>query len=282
MKNIQNIIDRIDEFPTLPTVYTKLSDVMSNHRSTPSDVANIISQDQASATKILKAANSSIYGFRGRITTITQAITFIGFEEVKNLVLALSIIQMFFKSDAPSSFNPVNLWKHSIAVGIITRHAGNTIGVRDLENYFIAGILHDIGKLLLYKYVPDDFAKAYNYSFANKVSLREAELKFIGISHTVVGDLLAEKWRLPISIRDVISNLYTGRVSGKLSLLVSCVHVANIAATMLELGDNNDEIIPKPNKDVWDFLKLPDNYFTKNMLEIIKQYQESVKLLLKI
>ncbi len=282
MKNIQNIIDRIDEFPTLPTVYTKLSDVMSNHRSTPSDVANIISQDQASATKILKAANSSIYGFRGRITTITQAITYIGFEEVKNLVLALSIIQMFFKSDAPSSFNPVNLWKHSIAVGIITRHAGNTIGVRDLENYFIAGILHDIGKLLLYKYVPDDYAKAYNYSFTNKVSLRESELKFIGISHSVVGDLLAEKWRLPISIRDVISNLYTGRVSGKLSLLVSCVHVANIAATMLELGDNNDEIIPKPNKDVWDFLKLPDNYFTKNMLEIVKQYQESVKLLLKI
>ncbi len=282
MKNIQNIIDRIDEFPTLPTVYTKLSDVMSNHRSTPNDVARIISQDQASASKILKAANSSIYGFRGRITTITQAITFIGFEEVKNLVLALSIIKMFAKHDAPSSFNPVNLWQHSIAVGTITRHAGHTIGVRNLENYFIAGILHDIGKLIFYKYVPEDFAKAYNYSLANKVSLREAELKFLGISHTVAGDLLAEKWKLPISIRDVIGNLYTGRVSGKLSLLVSCVHVANIAATMLDFGDGDDEIIPKPNRDVWDFLKLPDNYFSKNIDTIYKQYQESCKLLLKI
>jgi putative nucleotidyltransferase with HDIG domain len=255
---------------------------MSNHRSTPTDVANIISQDQASASKILKAANSSIYGFRGRITTITQAITFIGFEEVKNLVLALSIIEMFSKLNAPASFNPVNLWKHSIAVGTITRHTGMTIGVRNLENYFIAGILHDIGKLLFYKYVPNEYAKAYNYSLANKVSLREAELKFLGITHTVVGDLLAEKWKLPINIRDVISNLYTGKVSGKLSLLVSCVHVANIASTLLEFGDNNEEIVPKPNKEVWEFLKLPDNYFTKNIDEIYKQYQESVALLLKV
>ena len=148
MDIISRILKSVEDFPTLPTVYTALSDVMANPRSTTQDAANVIMRDQSAASKVLKTANSPLYGFRGRIDTISQAIFHIGFEEVRNLVIAISIMDIFKNTKLSLSYNPVELWKHSIAVGVITKLIGKELGVKNLENYFLAGILHDIGKLL--------------------------------------------------------------------------------------------------------------------------------------
>lgn len=280
MKLINKIIKEIEEFPTLPTIYTTLSDVMANPRSTAQDVANVIAQDQSAASKILKTANSSLYGFRGRITTISQAVVYIGFEEIKNLVLAISILDMFNISSKMVAFNPVDLWKHSIAVGIISRQIAKEIGAKNVEQYFLSGILHDIGKLLFMKSIPELYSKVISYSIENKMPSRDVEKQVIGMSHTLAGKLLAERWKLPKNIIDCISNQYTGLVDGRTDSLVASVHIANVAATLLELGKAGDEIIPQINPKIWDELKLSSNFFTKSIHAIVKEYQDSVNLLL--
>lgn len=281
MINLDGIIQRINEFPTLPTIYSNLMDVMVNPRSTAMDVANVVSKDQASASKVLKAANSSVYGFQGRVTNISQAVMFLGFEEIKNLITALSIIDLFASIKTKNAINPVNLWKHSIAVGTLARSIGKTIGVKEIENYFLAGILHDLGKLLFYKIIPDSYSKVMNYSVENRITHREAELKIIGTNHLVAGEILAEKWKLPLAIRNVIRYHSAGTISGKIDELVSCVHIANISANMFGFGSKGDETLQEPNKSVWKDLDLPHNFFTSNIAKFQAEYEESVKLLLK-
>ncbi len=281
MINIDLIVQRVNEFPTLPTIYANLMDVMSNPRSSAINVAEVISKDQASATKVLKAANSSLYGFHGRITNISQAILYIGFDEIKNLITALSIIDLFASIKTNNGINPVNLWKHSIAVGTLARTIGKTVGASEIENYFLAGILHDLGKLLFYKIIPEPYSKVMNYAFENALTVREAELQIFGTTHLIAGELLATKWKLPSPIKNSIRYHHKGFISSKFDLLVGCVHVANLSAQLFGFGSSEGEMIDEPNLLVWEKLELPEKFFSVNIEKFNNDYNESVQLLLK-
>ncbi len=281
MIDYEKILVKFEEFPTLPTIYVTLSEVMDNPRSTPDDASDIISRDQSAASKILKVSNSAIYGLQGKVGNISDAIKYIGFQEVKNLVFALSVIKIFdFKSNG--ILNPIDLWKHSLGVGVITRLMGKLSGVADIENYFLAGILHDIGKLFLYRYFPSEYTDVIYYANKNKLTLREAEKTVLGINNSILGGLIAEKWKLPVSIRDTILNHDSGISDGDTNHLTGCVHVANIAACMLGLGFNNKQgYIPRPNKLVWKNLDLPEKAFSKLLPNIMQDYELSVNLMIK-
>ncbi|MCX6153942.1 MAG: HDOD domain-containing protein [Candidatus Kapabacteria bacterium] len=280
MIQVEHFIRKLDELPTLPTIYTALSDVMANPRSTVSDAANIISRDQASTAKVLKHANSSIYGIRGQISTISQAIFFIGFEEVKNLIIALSIMKMFSGLKVSKTLNPVDLWKHSIAVGVISRLIGKGLGIKHLEDFFIAGILHDVGKLMFYKFLPTEYSEVVNYSNEKKISLREAEAEKLGITHTIVGEMLAEKWRLPRNIKNTISSHHSCLVDGKIDETAYCVHLADIIAHFMQYNISNLGMIPKPNINLWNEFNFSEGFFSKLYPQIIRDYEESASLLL--
>ena len=280
MDIISKILKSVEDFPTLPTVYTALTDVMANPNSTSTDAANVIIRDQASSAKILKTANSPLYGFRGRIDSISQAIFYIGFEEVKNLIIALSVIDIFKSAKLASNINPVDFWKHSIAVGVITKLIGREFGVKNLENYFVSGILHDIGKLLFLKFLTKDYENTVNYAAEKKIIIKDAESISLGITHTIAGELIAEKWKLPAPIRNAIKYHHTGIVDSKVKFLPAAVHIADITARMLGLGNAGDEFIPEPNFAIWKDLTLPDDFFADNYQKIILDYDTSISLFL--
>ncbi|MBX3045348.1 MAG: HDOD domain-containing protein [Candidatus Kapabacteria bacterium] len=279
--NIDFLVSKINSFPTLPTIYYKISEVIDNPHSTANDVADVICQDQASASKVLRAANSPIYGFYGRIQNITQAISYIGFEEVKNLVIAMTIMDFFNKRFDNKYFNPVAFWQHSIGVGIMTRLIGKAIHAKDLESYFLTGIMHDLGKLLFLNTIPEEYNRVLKYSLENKTSFSDAETKIIGISHAVAGELLAEKWNLPPAIKYTIRYHNTGIVDNSYSEVVAATHVANIAGAMYGYGYSEDVIVEEPNKLAWEVLKLNDNFFTSSVELMTKSYHESTNLLLR-
>lgn len=278
MEIVDKLLQGVDDFPTLPTIYTTLSDVMANPLSTANHAAEVILRDQSSAAKVLKTANSSIYGFRGKIDTISQAIFYIGFDEVKNIVLALSIIDLFGKSKIIDNLNPVDLWKHSIAVGVTTRIIGLNIKVDKIENFFISGILHDVGKLLFLRNMEEEYSKTINYALEKRITIREAEAELLGMTHTVAGELIAEKWKLPLSIRNAIRHHYIGEVNGRPDKLTACVHLANTLCQMLHLGESGHEIVKEPNIEVWKTLNLPKNFFSNVIPKILLDFEESLTL----
>lgn len=280
MKLINKIISKIDDFPTLPTIYTKLNEVTSDPRSTATDVANIISQDQASASKILKLVNSPVFGFKRTIPTISQSVVMLGFEEIKNIVLTLSIIETFKDTAEAKYLHPIDLWKYSIALGIVSKIIAENLKIQSTEKIFLCGILHGIGKLLFMKMIPELYDKVITYSYENKVSTRETEIKIIGMHNSTAGRLLSEKWNLPDEIKDVIKYYNVGDIEGEYDQNVAIVHVASIVVDILELGKSGEFKQRFLNTNAFKKLNLQENFFTSNLPKIISEYNESAKLLI--
>lgn len=275
---IQQITKNIREFKTLPTVYTRLTEVMANTRSTIQDAADVISSDQAAVTKILNVANSPLYGLSARVDSVNKAIFLLGFNEVKNLIIAISIMDMFDKKNVNTYFNPVEFWKFSIGVGIVSRHIGREAGVTNVDNFFLTGIIHGIGKLFLAQYAPTEFLKTLEFAYDNELSLREAERKVIGTNHTIIGELLAEHWKLPTPMKNAIRNYPTGMVNQVPELLAASVHVAYCVTQAMEFGNSGERIIEKPNPLVWQILKLRTGALRDSFEDITAKYEQAISV----
>lgn len=280
MTNKEKIIEKIKELPTLPTVFSRLSDAMSNPRITNDDLAAIISSDQAAAIKVLKVVNSAFYGFSGRIDTISRAILYLGLNEIRNLIFALSVINLFKKKKNLMNFKPAEFWSHSIAVGISSRVIGNTLKIQNLENYFLAGILHDIGKLILFEYASEEYEQVLQLVEEKRCFIYEAEREIIGFDHSKIGEMLCQKWNLPTTLKNAVRFHHGGIMEGSTEKLVATVYLADIMTRTLELGYPGDNLIPQPNEVVLEKLNIPNKFFTNSVDEILSNFEETNKLLL--
>lgn len=280
MEIIEKITNSIKDLPTLPTIFYTISEAMENPRSTTEDIAKIVATDQASAFKVLKVANSPFFGFRGRIETIPQAILHLGFNELKNIILALSVIKFFSKSKYSERMKPKDFWAHSIAAGICTRMLGASIKANNLEHYFLAGILHDIGKLLLLDLLGEKYLNVFAVIEEKNCLIREAERLSIGIDHAEAGRLLAERWRLPAVVKNTIYYHHSGLNDGKPDSLVACVHMADIAVRMFELGNPGDNLVPQPNLKALDSLPLSATIFTDIAPALMADFNQTISHIL--
>ncbi len=280
MTLVDRICEQVNSLPTLPTIYSALNELIENPRATPEDAAKVIATDQATAFKILRSANSAFYGLNGRVDTISQAIIHLGFNEIKNLVAAISIVNMFKKNSDIDNFCPVDFWAHSIGVGVMTRFIGQVIGLGNVENFFLAGILHDLGKLIFVEYAKEEYIEALRIAEEKRIPLRDAEMTVLGIDHTFAGELLSDRWKLPESIKQAIRYHHLGTIDDKHNVIVASVHIANICAKLFAMGYSGDAIIPEPNYKVWEVLRLPDNVFKASIQSIMHDYETTVGQLL--
>lgn len=276
----EKIMSGVNNLPTLPTVYSSLTEAIEDPRTSSDKLANIISNDQVSVFKILKLVNSPFYGFRGRIDTISQAILHLGFNEVKNTVFALSVINFFSKDKILLNFRPVDFWAHSIAVGIVTRMIGAEIGEKNLENYFLAGIIHDIGKLIFFEYAHDDYVRVLEMVESKRCYIKDAESEVMGIDHSRAGYLLASKWKLPQNVQNSILHHHNGTVGNETDSLVASVHIGDIIARMLELGYPGDNLIPEPNHKVWEILNISKGFFPQIRKRLLQDFSQTIRLML--
>ncbi|MBN8574868.1 MAG: HDOD domain-containing protein [Candidatus Kapabacteria bacterium] len=275
---LQKISKNVQEFKTLPTVYTQLMEVMANSRSSINDAAMVIASDQVAATKILKVANSPLFGLSTRVDSINKAIFLLGFNEVKNIIIATSIMDMFDMKNSNAYFNPVDFWKYSIGVGITSRHLAKETGITNVDSFFLSGIVHAIGKLFLYQSFPQEFLLALEIAHDNRLNLRDAEREIFGTTHTVVGELLAERWKLPNTISNAIRYYPTGLVNQAPDILVSIVHLSTIVAKALNFGNSGESLIDKPSEHIWELLSLRQGSLEAAFGELTNSYEQSVTM----
>lgn len=279
MRVIEKIFENIRDLPTLPTVYLALSEVMADPRSTAQSISQIVSSDLASASRVLRLANSVLYGFPGQIDTISRAVVVLGFDEVRNLVLATSVLDLFSKQDSAFDFRPGDFWAHSIGVGIATRLIGQACRLADVENLFVAGILHDIGKLVFFEYAEKEFTRALDQANKCQQPLWESEKEILGMDHSQGGLLLVENWNLPPAIQKAICGHHAGLIGEPPDPLVAAVHLADTLARALELGFGGDDLIPRPSEQAWEVLGLPPNTLTEITPHILQQFEEATKIM---
>lgn len=280
MVSAERIIENLTEIPTLPTIYSSLADVLADPCSSTQDISKIISCDQASTSKILKIVNSPFYGFQGQIDTVSRAIVILGYNEIHNLILTSCIIDFFSKKDSSFIFQPVHFWGHSIAVGIATKSLAGIMGLTKQDNFFTAGVLHDIGKLIFFEFAEEQFAKALELAAKKRLALHLAEETVFGLDHAQIGALVSEKWGFPPSIVNALRYHQTGLVPETSDKLVAAVHLGNILVRALELGYPGDNLIPQPNQEALEILNLEPGSLTKIIPSLLRGYEEISRILL--
>lgn len=279
MLDFEKLIHMVGEFPTLPTVYTNLVEVTSREESTAEDVARVVMQDQSTTIKLLKLANSSVYGLSTKVDSITKAVVYIGFKEVKNIVMTVSVMDVLKGPKSDFGERLMSLWKHSIATGVIAKLYAERLGLKDSENYFIAGTLHDIGKLFFYKIFKQIYLAALQSNIEARLSVSEMEKRKFSADHAEVGYLLGQRWKLPDNILSSIRYHEEGLINGEFDREVAIVHLANFSAHILNMGESGNVIIERPNQVVLNTLGFKEGDITDLQDEIMNNYEEAIQIL---
>jgi len=242
-ENLTRVIERIIDLPTLPTIFAHVNTLLQDPHTTAAEVARLIESDQALASRVLRLVNSSFFGFGRKVSRVGQAITLLGFNAVRSTVLSVSVFDSFDGASVSGFLRP-KFWQHSTGVGLIASSLAKGVpGVHHGEA-FAAGVLHDIGKLVLDRYLPEDFTEILLRVRTRGISLREAEREVLGVSHAEIGEYLAEKWNLPHGLVESISLHHTPSVMRSNPSLVSIVHLADGLCRRLKVGYGGDDLIP--------------------------------------
>lgn len=242
---IKKALSKFKDLPTLPDVVAKVMRIVSNPLTTAEDLNQVISLDQALTFKVLRLANSAYYGFPQEITTITQAVTILGFNTIRNLALSISVHKMLFSEKERPLFSHRDFWKHCVGVAVCSKILAKRVGYKSEDNAFTAGLLHDIGKSVLDRIEHDGFLKALQSSHDKKRPLWEAEREYCGVDHAYVGGLLSEIWNLPADLRIAVEHHHDLGVSlssqGAPDVLAAVVHAANEICREAGLGSGGDD-----------------------------------------
>lgn len=243
MDRIEQINKFIDEMPALPITVSKILEVANNIKSTAKDLNDVISIDPVLTGKVLKLINSAYYGINEQVTSIVRAVIMLGLNTIKNLALSSAIIGSISDKNLFVALNLEGFWRHSIGVGVTAKHIAQNMGIerKVSEEYFISGLLHDIGKIILNKYFPKLYLEAIKLSDINHTPLYKEEASQINLDHTLVGGLIAKKWNLAKSISEVIVKHHSlENVDAENKKLVAIVNLANIFCNIHNIGFGGD------------------------------------------
>ncbi|MDH7576284.1 MAG: HDOD domain-containing protein [Bacillota bacterium] len=234
------IVQRVRDLPALPQIVARVLKLTDDPDSTVKELNDAICQDQALTAKVLRLANSAYYGFPRRISTIIEAIVILGFNTIRNLVLAVSVHNLLSKEVPGYQLGRGELWRHSIACAMAARTLARRTRFPSPDQAFIAGLLHDIGKVILSVYVSETFGELIKKVHEAKIPFPQAEEEILGFTHAVIGSKVADKWNLPLPLVEAIAFHHSPLNAKENPKLTVLVHLADALCMMMGIGLGGD------------------------------------------
>lgn len=250
---LKSRIDQIGELPTLPHVVQKIASMIGQPTTSAEDLGQLIEKDQVLSAKVLRLANSPFYGFPARIASVAHAVVVLGLNVVKGLTLCATAFDMMKAAGMDQ------LWRHSLGVAMTAHILGARAQMKNPEEVFVAGLLHDIGKVVLYVKWPDVGSQVERAAREKDGFMLEAERELLELTHADIGGLLATSWHLPVSLREPIMYHHNPTSAQEAALQSAIVHVADILVKGLACGHSGDDLIPPLCHDAWALLNLNEN-----------------------
>lgn len=258
--DVRELLKNTSKLPTLPAVALEIVRVSNDPKTGAEDLSKLLSTDMSLSAKVLRMVNSSYYGSRKEVTSVKQAVVILGFETVRSLSLSTAIMDKFAHADRDVEAARNEFWKHSLGVAmtcrVIARHLKE--GKDAQETYYMAGLLHDIGKVILDQYFHENFEEITRRVKSQGVSFYEAEKGVNSISHDEIGAFLGQQWGLPKPIINSIRFHHAPMAAEEDHRIVDATHFADILTKTKGMGSGGDDDITGLSEASVARLALPD------------------------
>ncbi len=259
MNTAKEIISRVGRLPPLPDTAIRLMNVINDPTSTVEDIVETIRYDQAVTGEVLKLCNSAYFGLSRTITSLNEAMLCLGTVKVLQLVMSVHTNSMLSKEQIGYGLDPGVLWKHSVAVALAASNIAQKIEKGNANLVFTAGLLHDVGKVVLNDYVAHEFAEIVRRVQEQRQAFSEAEADVLGFSHQEIGARIGEMWQLPEPIVRCIRYHHSPGDLTPPDTLVDTVYLANCICLMLGLGIGEDGLYSRADAEIAERHGLKEN-----------------------
>jgi HD-like signal output (HDOD) protein len=258
-EQILTVLKNIRNLPTLPDVVVQISRLCDDPNSSTREIAELIEKDPVLTTKVLKLVNSSYFGLSRELFSVHQALVLIGYNNLKSLVLSASMLQVFSKDSQVGAFSRKALWKHSVGVGVGARFLAKRFRAADPEQSFVAGLIHDVGKVIIDWFFHPEFIKIIETVDREHCWIRDAELSVMDVTHEEIGGYLAARWNLPKALHGAISHHHQLENAQEHAATAALVQLADMLIRSLDVGYGGDSKVPILEKQVSEILPLEDS-----------------------
>jgi len=243
----------------MPSTAFELNEIVEDPTASVHSIAEVVNRSPSLATLLLRIVNSSFYGFPSKINDISRAVTIIGTREITGLALGLSIVKAF--KDIPEEILDMSSFlRHSIACGIISRILAANKNIPQTEQMFVSGLLHDIGRLIIYQYFPDQAKTLLSLSATSDKLLYHQENSILGGNHTLIGKYLLKTWKLPLELENNIFFHHNPSAAHD-PIQAAIVHLADIMVNALWMGSSGERFVPNFDDKAWDSLDISPSIF---------------------
>jgi HD-like signal output (HDOD) protein len=275
--SVDELIGMATSIATLPNIYFELQNVMKRPLSASADMANAIRSDPGLTARLLRVVNSAYYAFPSQIETVSRAVTIVGTNELTSLVTATSVLKTF-GAGVNDLFDMNVFWRHSIGAGVIARILGAKRHEQNIERFFVMGLLHDIGRVLMFSHIPKYAKAAHRRALVEKLPLSQVESEDVGFSHSAVGAALARNWRMSAGQQEAISYHHRPSFAMRYRTETAVTHIADALSHVLSVGQCPNVAIQPIEIEAWERLELKEQVLETVFEEADQQVRELIDI----
>ncbi len=268
---ILDLLSRCKDILALPPIMQIILNVTSGKNTSAMELASLIETNSTLASGMLAIVNSPYFGFSKKISTVSHAVTVLGFQEVQNILLSIAAVQVF-EQRGPDFLE--KLWRHCFSVGVCSRLIAGYLKLKIESKYFVSGMLHDVGRIFLSQYVPGKFKEMLSLldKGDNKITYHSLEQGFFGISHAEIGGRLLETWRFSGDIIEAVAYHHEPSRAISDKALAACVHLADLICTVKGISPLGDRYFLSVDKNIIPTLRgLRQNFSTEDLYAMMGQ-----------
>ncbi|MBI4617591.1 MAG: HDOD domain-containing protein [Planctomycetes bacterium] len=267
-------LEATESLPSLPAVYERVARLANDPGSNAATIAEVVCADLALSGRLLKLVNSSIYGFPREISTITRAIVVLGFDALRQLVLAACAVDLF--PPAPAARLDLGaFWEHSLSTGLLAKSIAVYRRDEEAEEAFVGGLLHDVGKLVLARHEPGRYGEVVERHASRGTTLAQEEREAFGADHAQVGGFLLERWRLPPRLVALVSCHHRPWEAAGAAERATAVQLADALSIALGWGNGGDRWVAPVEGGALERLRLAGTDLDPILAAVEREYEET-------
>lgn len=264
-------IENIGALPTVPGTLKRISGIIEKPRIALEEISRFVAADPALTSKVLKMVNSAIYGFPGRISSVSHAIMLLGLNVVKGLLLGISVFEIMQKVMG-------GLWEHSVACAVASRAIAEKMKIKDPEEASVSGLLHDMGKVILILEYQEQYQEAMRTAEERRIPIAQAETEIFQETHATVGMWLSRKWRFPVNLVEAMACHHSPSLAKIAPVETAIVHFADILVRARGFGFAGDPFVPAVDPAAYDILHLSDADIRDVLMTLEKSIEQDADL----